>query len=66
MTPIEQRVAIAAAVGWQCHHGGKYCSQKTDTLDKAAAILGIDIATLFRKRKRYKMPMRNTTGEKKT
>lgn len=39
---------------------------KTDTLDKAAAILGIDIATLFRKRKRYKMPMRNTTGEKKT
>jgi hypothetical protein len=38
---------------------------KTDTLDKAAAILGIDITTLFRKRKRYKMPMRNTTGEKK-
>ncbi len=38
---------------------------KTDTLGKAAAILGIDIATLFRKRKRYKLPMRHTAGDKK-
>lgn len=39
--------------------------EKTPTLDQAARILGIDIATLFRKRKRYKMPMRFSTGEKK-
>jgi NtrC-family two-component system response regulator AlgB len=30
---------------------------KSDTLDDAAETLGIDIATLYRKRVRYKMPL---------
>ena len=38
---------------------------KADTLDKAAEILGIDIATLYRKRVRYGFPMKFTSGEKK-
>lgn len=38
--------------------------EKTETLDQAARILGIDIATLYRKRRKHKLPMRFTTGEK--
>lgn len=33
-------------------------TSKVDNLDHAARILGIDIATLYRKRVRYKMPLR--------
>jgi DNA-binding NtrC family response regulator len=39
--------------------------EKTETLDHAARVLGIDIATLYRKRRKHNMPMRFTTGEKK-
>lgn len=38
---------------------------QVETLDQAARILGIDIATLYRKRRKLKLPMRFTTGEKR-
>lgn len=39
--------------------------EKTETLDQAARILGIDVATLYRKRRKHNMPMRFTTGDRR-